>query len=177
MKIISILQKGKRIDLTEDEFKKMLEGLKKGGPESGFHGHAGRPGERGGSSSEGGDGDGNGNGKLHPMAGVSATKDREEAPKEVKEAPKKVGNPYGKTVPVNKPHAVYREGDWEWRVLKTYQSAEKEKGNPYARWFCAVKSPMTMGSYDMGDTYVKDIPKGDVVKPFGGESREPLAQW
>jgi len=66
-------------------------------------------------------------------------------------------NPCGKTRKVNNPYEIWVAGDWEWRVLKKYQSPEKEKQNPFARWFCAVKSPMTRGGYDMGDTYIKDI--------------------
>ena len=29
--------------------------------------------------------------------------------------------------------------------------------NPYARWFCAVKSPNTYGSWEYGDTYARDV--------------------
>ena len=66
-------------------------------------------------------------------------------------------NECGKCRDVNQPYEVWRAGDWEWRVLKKYQSPAKEAQNPYARWFCAVKSPHTFGSYDLGDTYVKDV--------------------
>jgi len=54
------------------------------------------------------------------------------------------------------PYEVWksRDGSWEWRVLKKWQ-ADDDK--PYARWFCAVKSPFTQGEWDMGDTYVADI--------------------
>lgn len=62
-----------------------------------------------------------------------------------------------KTRKVNEPYEIWVAGDWEWRVLKKWQGEEKEKQNPYARWFCAVKSPMTFGSYNMGDVYVNDI--------------------
>ena len=41
--------------------------------------------------------------------------------------------------------------------MKTYQHPDNERDNPYARWFCAVSSPMTHGSYDLGDVYVSDI--------------------
>jgi hypothetical protein len=67
-----------------------------------------------------------------------------------------------KTRPVEKPYEVYtdwRMPDWEWRVLKHYQTPEKEKTNPYARVFCAVKSPMTYGSWEYGDTYIKNLGK------------------
>ena len=67
-------------------------------------------------------------------------------------------NPHGKTRPLDNPYTVYKRGYWEWRVLKAYQSPEKEATNPYARWFCAVKSPYTFGSWEYGDTYVSDIP-------------------
>jgi hypothetical protein len=57
---------------------------------------------------------------------------------------------------------------WEWRVLKKYQTPEKEKGNVYARWFCAVKSPLTQGTYDMGDTYVRDVKDNAFKVEFDG---------
>lgn len=68
-------------------------------------------------------------------------------------------NPCGKTRPVNNPYEIWQSvvGSWEWRVLKKYQTPEKEMNNPYARWFCAVKSPFTYGDWEYGDTYVKDI--------------------
>lgn len=62
-----------------------------------------------------------------------------------------------KTRDVNDPYAVYIAGDWEFRVLKHYQNEENETNNPYARVFTAVKSPMTWGGYDLGDSYLKDI--------------------
>jgi hypothetical protein len=66
-----------------------------------------------------------------------------------------------KTRPVDNPYEIWQslDGTWEWRVLKKWQSPEKERNNPYARWFCAVKSPMTYGDYEYGDTYVKDVVK------------------
>ncbi len=63
----------------------------------------------------------------------------------------------GKTRPVNKPYEVWKAGDWTWKVLKKYQSPEKEAQNPHARWFCSVSSPYTFGSHDMGDVYVSEI--------------------
>jgi hypothetical protein len=71
-------------------------------------------------------------------------------------------NPKGKTRSINNPYEIYKGwgpfADWEWKVLKHYQSPEKEKENPYARVFCYVTSPMTGLFGDMGDTYCKDIP-------------------
>jgi len=52
---------------------------------------------------------------------------------------------------------MYQAGDWTWKVLKTYQRPDKEHENSYARWLVAVKSPYTHGSWDMGDSYVRDI--------------------
>lgn len=65
----------------------------------------------------------------------------------------------GKTRNVDEPYEVWQtpDGSWTWNVLKKYQTPEKEATNPYARWFCAVKTPMTGGSWELGDTYVKDI--------------------
>lgn len=64
----------------------------------------------------------------------------------------------GKTRKVNQPYEVWvNNAGWEWRVLKKWQADDKEVGNPYARWFCAVKSPMTHGSYDLGDVYVSEV--------------------
>jgi hypothetical protein len=74
-------------------------------------------------------------------------------------------NPCAKMRDVNNPYEVWKNSEgWEWRVLKKWQTPEKETTNPFARWFCAVKSPMTHGSYDMGDVYVKDIPMMGGVK-------------
>jgi len=68
-----------------------------------------------------------------------------------------------KTRDVNNPYEVYRSyllPDWEWRVLKKYQSPEGEAKNPFARWYCAVKSPNTfLNSWEYGDTYIRDIIK------------------
>lgn len=67
-----------------------------------------------------------------------------------------------KTRKVENPYEVYRSNllpDWEWRVLKKYQNPEDEAKNEYARWFCAVKSPMTYGSWEYGDVYVREILK------------------
>lgn len=65
----------------------------------------------------------------------------------------------GKTRNVNDPYEIWLsyDGTWEWRVLKKYQKPSLEAKNQYARWFCAVKTPMTFGSYNMGDTYVREI--------------------
>jgi hypothetical protein len=60
---------------------------------------------------------------------------------------------------VNDPYEVWEnaQAGFEWRVLKKYQRPDKEAENPHARWFVAAKSPYTYGSFEYGDTYVKDI--------------------
>ena len=45
-------------------------------------------------------------------------------------------------------------------MLKTYQIPANEDKNRYARWFVAVKSDMTHGSYDMGDSYIREAKMG-----------------
>jgi len=67
-------------------------------------------------------------------------------------------NLHAKTAKVDAPYLIIVQGDWEWRVLKRYQSPEGERANPYARWFVAVRSPMTYGSWEYGDTYIREIP-------------------
>jgi len=70
----------------------------------------------------------------------------------------------GKTRKVEEPYEVWKtaDGSWEWRVLKKYKSPDKEREDPHARWFCAVKSPFTYGEYEYGDTYVCEV-KGSAV--------------
>ena len=68
-------------------------------------------------------------------------------------------NKCGKTRQVDNPYEIWetRGGSWQWRVLKKYQKPSKEAINPYARWYCAVKSPHTYDTWEYGDTYVKDV--------------------
>ena len=63
------------------------------------------------------------------------------------------------------PYEIWQtsDGSWEWRVLKKWQ---KDDDKPFARWFCAVKSPFTYGSFEIGDVYVKEI-KENAVKITG----------
>jgi len=59
---------------------------------------------------------------------------------------------------IDNPYEIWKtlDGTWEWRVLKKWQADDNK---PYARWLCAVKSPYTHDSYDIGDVYVSDIKK------------------
>lgn len=86
--------------------------------------------------------------------------------------PANVKNECGKARPVNNPYEVWRNNQgWEWRVLKKWQVDDNK---PYGRWFCAVKSPFTFGSFDMGDVYVTDV-KGYAVKV--GFDPATLPKW
>jgi len=66
-----------------------------------------------------------------------------------------------KTRDVNDPYEIWQNEGWEWRVLKKWQA---DDAKPYARWYCAVKSPFTMGSWEYGDVYVAEIKKNAVKK-------------
>jgi len=77
-------------------------------------------------------------------------------------------NTHAKTRGLDNPYHTITIGDWEWRILKRYQSPSHERVNPYARWFCAVKSPATYGGWDMGDTYISDIPTAVAGQAFSG---------
>jgi hypothetical protein len=70
----------------------------------------------------------------------------------------------GKMRNVNEPYEVWvnHAAGWEWRVLKKYKNEDGEKKDPYARWFCAVKSPATFNSYDLGDVYVQEVKRNAV---------------
>lgn len=67
-------------------------------------------------------------------------------------------NAWGKTRKQGNAYYVAVDGSWRWEILKAYQSSDKAALNQYARVFCAVSSPMTMGGVDLGDVYVRDIP-------------------
>jgi len=68
-------------------------------------------------------------------------------------------NECGKTRKIDNPYEIWVsfDGTWEWKVLKKYQGQDMEDKNPYARWFCGVKSPFTYGDYELGDVYVSEI--------------------
>lgn len=65
-------------------------------------------------------------------------------------------NPCGKTRKTDNPYEIWEGNGWTWKVLKKYQAPEKEKENPYARWYCLVSSPYCPEG-EFGDVYVKDI--------------------
>ncbi len=72
-------------------------------------------------------------------------------------------NECGKTRKVNEPYERWLSPEgWEWRVLKKWQGDDNKE---FARWFCAVKSPMTYGNYDLGDVYVNEIKMQAIKAP------------
>ena len=63
-----------------------------------------------------------------------------------------------------KPEQAYEvwqsfDGSWTYFVLKKYQSPEREAQNPYARWYCLTKSPITPNG-EYGDAYVATVKNG-----------------
>lgn len=67
-------------------------------------------------------------------------------------------NPFGKGRKQDAPYAIYTSHmGWEWRILKTYKQPANEAKDTYARWFVAAKSPHTYGSFELGDTYRRDV--------------------
>ena len=73
--------------------------------------------------------------------------------------------------PINNPYEVWQldSWEWEWRVLKKWQVNDDE---PYARWFCAVRSPYTHGTWDFGDVYVQDIKKYAILETINYDEEE-----
>ena len=67
-----------------------------------------------------------------------------------------IKNECAKLRTINDPYEIWStiDGSWEWHVLKKWQADDNKE---FARWFCAVKSPFTYGSFEYGDTYVSEI--------------------
>ena len=75
-------------------------------------------------------------------------------------------NECNKTRSLDDPYEVWTGlAGFEWRVLKKYQNSENEAKNPYARWYCAVKSDYTYGEFEYGDVYVSEIHENGVLHP------------
>ncbi len=78
-------------------------------------------------------------------------------------------NPCGKTVKPDQAYEVWQslDGSWTYFVLKKYQSPEKEATNPFARWYCLTKSPITPNG-EYGDAYVATVTDGThkIVNPL-----------
>jgi hypothetical protein len=67
-------------------------------------------------------------------------------------------NQWAKTRDVNDPYFTAFHNGWTWKILKAYSTGQKARLDRYARYFCAVQSPMTFGGWDFGDVYVHEIP-------------------
>ena len=85
-------------------------------------------------------------------------------------------NLFGKTTSPEGAYATYRTDNpngmyFEWKVLKTYQVKDNEDKNPHAKWFCAVKSPMTDDSWEYGDVYINEI------KDVGAKLIDSTPSW
>ena len=81
-------------------------------------------------------------------------------------------NRFSKSRSLEKPYAVYRAGDWEWRILKTYKTPASEAKDSYARWMVAARSPHTWGSFEYGDTYAREVRDYGVCVAADPEWRE-----
>jgi len=56
--------------------------------------------------------------------------------------------------PLEDPYTIYRNGKgWEWRVL---MKRGPDDDAPYARWYCAVKSPDSE-SWNWGEVYAREL--------------------
>jgi len=77
-------------------------------------------------------------------------------------------NLLGRSRTKENPYAIWQGfgafGDTEVRLLKTYQKPDREQKNPYAKWFVAVRSDHTYGSFDMGDSYISEVTQGMTLK-------------
>jgi hypothetical protein len=73
-------------------------------------------------------------------------------------------NLLGKSRTMENPYATFEGdgpfGDTTLHLLKTYQKPENELKNQYGRWFVAVKTDHTFGSFDMGDNYISEVVSG-----------------
>lgn len=78
-------------------------------------------------------------------------------------------------IKARKPIEVWRSynGTWTWEVYKKYQKPEKEVGNPYARWFCKVYTPIVPED-ELGDVYVSEIKK-NASKVSGGKMKNYMS--
>ena len=70
-----------------------------------------------------------------------------------------MANQIGRTAAILDPWASLQHdgNDWEWRILKAYKQGSTSRKDRYARFHCAVMSPHTYGSWEMGDVYCVDI--------------------
>jgi hypothetical protein len=74
-------------------------------------------------------------------------------------------------------YATYKAGeDWEWRVLKVNQPS-KSPLELYSTWMVAARSPMTFGSWEMGDTYAHEMLRFGELVESTPEFRAYINKW
>lgn len=68
-------------------------------------------------------------------------------------------NPAGKMRKLEQPYAQWTDPatGWEYKLLKSWQA---DNSKEYARWFVAVRSEYTHGSFELGDEYVQGLRRG-----------------
>ena len=61
-------------------------------------------------------------------------------------------------IKLNKPIEIWQsaDGTWTWEIYRKYQKPEGEEKNPFARWFCKVKTPIVPEG-EFGDVYIREI--------------------
>jgi hypothetical protein len=71
-------------------------------------------------------------------------------------------------------YEVWQNGIFTYWILKKYQTPEQEAKNVYARWYCAVVSPLTEKTFQYGDTYVREITVGGykIANPLAMKQEE-----
>ena len=68
-------------------------------------------------------------------------------------------NQCGKMRKIYNPYEIWVTPNlnWKWFVLKKYKSPDGEAKDRYARWMCAVTSPIVGNNPDYGDVYRNDV--------------------
>lgn len=111
------------------------------------------------------------------MSYLQVIKDTQKAARAVTKETGKPGkertmkNVAGKARKLDNPYAQWTDPrtGWEYKLLKSWQA---DNSKEHGRWFVAVKSPATFGSWEMGDEYVKGgIRVGLAADGYSGDAR------
>ena len=85
-------------------------------------------------------------------------------------------NLMGKTRKIDNAYATFKGmgvfGETEVRLLKTYQTPAKESENVHARWLVAIKTDMTYGQFEYGDSYTNEAVRGLTLVDYSEEYAE-----
>lgn len=65
-------------------------------------------------------------------------------------------NLMNKTRKIDNPYATFKMGNFVSQILRAY-STKTPEDNPHVAWYTGAKSDHTYGSYEYGDTYIKEI--------------------